>query len=136
MILLSSSYLVTNLLISIYALLVVFVMFTFPYKNTPNSQLNLLNVFFLVILPTINGLCVMILIYIGLEFLEMSFFKKIHIFFPTNQNTPFFTSTPVLPLFLNKSIGKPAPQPLLVYQRHQVVPPNPPHLQGPLPINL
>jgi len=58
---------------------------------------------------------------------EMSSFKKIH-FFPTNQDTPSSTSTSVLLLFPNNSVGKSAPQPLLVYQRRQAVPPNPPSI--------
>src|ERR1044072_728381 len=80
MILLSYGYLVTHPRIPIFALLVVFVMSIFPNKNAPSSQLNLLNVLFLVIQPTKKDLCAMILIYIGFGCLEMSFFKKIHIF--------------------------------------------------------
>ena len=76
----SEGYLVSHPIIPFSAPLVVSVMFIFNHKNTLNSQLNLLNVFFLVTQPIKKVLYAMILIYIGFEFLEMSFFKKIYFF--------------------------------------------------------
>jgi len=55
-------------------------------------------------------------------------FQEDTYFFLTNQDTPSSTSTSVLPLFSNNSVRKPTPQPLLVYQRRQAVPPNPPSI--------
>jgi len=55
-------------------------------------------------------------------------FQEDTYFFPTNQETPSSTSTSIVPLFPNNFVGKPTPQPLMVYQRRWAIPPNPPSI--------
>jgi len=52
----------------------------------------------------------------------MSYFKKIHIFFTTNQDIHSSTSKSILPLFPNSFAEEQARPPFMVYQRRPIVP--------------
>jgi len=68
----------------------------------------------------------MIITSIGFVFQELSSFKKIYIFFATNQDNHPSISKKIFSLFPNSSEGEQTCQPLLVYQRRPIVPPLPP----------